>query len=170
MSNEKIAFLSLIWTIISSLAVGCWVVVPALIKYVKPWWQNRSYLSITPSRQGGRQLRHLAKTLGRMRFWIKYDSAMGRRIRHSLFQAENDILTESFSYLALHSENNMEQCSGLMFLSQLEGQEMMRYAENTINAVLNDRSTPDKVKKVAHAALEELNERKEIEKQKIVGE
>ena len=166
MLNLDIELLKLIWEIIRDIAAAGVVFIPVFIKYIKPWWQNRSYLSLTPSHQGAKQLRRLAKTLGQMRFWIKPDSVMGRRIGQSLFQAENEILTESFSYLALHSEKDEERCSALMFLSQLGGKEkeekeaMMNYAEDIIRAVLNDRSTSDAVKKVANAALEELKARR----------
>lgn len=165
MSELNIELSKLMWEIIRDIALASWFATPVFIKYIKPWWQNRIYLNLTPSRQGAKQLRRLAKTLGRMRFWIKYDNEMGRRIGRSLFQAENDILTESFSYFAVHSENDEERCSALMYLSQLKGQEMMRYAEGTINAVLNDRCASDKVKNVALAALKELNVRRNRDKE-----
>lgn len=163
MSTSNIEFLKLTWEIIRDIALAGWVLIPVFLKYIRPWWQNRSYLCLTPSRQGAKQLRHLAKTLGQMIFWIKPDSDMGRRIGQSLFQAENDILAESFSYLAIHSENDEERRSALMFLSQLEGEDRMRFAEVTIKSVLSDRSTPDKVRKFAIAALKELKERREIQ-------
>ena len=162
MSNKKIALLTLFWTIICGLTALYWVIMPIFIKYVKPRLQQWHYTKLVPSQRGARRLRRLAKTVGQIIFWLSYsENEMMRSIGRELFKVERKIITESSVYLAIHSDNNKERWSSLLFLSQVD-EEFIDYARDTVNRVEQELGNSDKIRNVAKAALEELNKRRKI--------
>jgi len=159
--NNNVELWGFVWDVISGLSVAAWVVVPVLLRYVKPHWDQRTYARLTPSRKGAKVLRRLAKTVGKMRFWLRHDNEMIRSIRKKLFRLECEIMAEAFTYLAMHSDRDDERSSALRYLSQVEP-EKMTYAEQIIKAVIEDRIASDEVVRVAKAALGELQSRRRM--------
>jgi hypothetical protein len=118
-----------------------------------------------PSRRAAKDLRRLAKCVGRIIFLLSYDERkMMKEINRELFKAENKIITESSAYLAMHSNKDRERISALLFLSQVEGR-LIDYAKEITNAVICDKTASDKVRNVAEAALKELKEREKMMKE-----
>lgn len=91
---------------------------------------------------------------------------MSRNISCELSKVQHAILAESYSYLAIHSKKDKERCSGLRFLSQVEGEEWVNYAEGTIRGVISDRDASEEVISVAKAALKELEELQKMEERR----
>lgn len=170
MSTEEIALMSLIWKIISSFAVGCWVVVPVLIKYVKPRWQQWHYTKLVPSRRAARKLRRLTNVLGQIRFWLSYsENEMMRSIGRELFKVKRKITTESSAYLAVYSKNERERWSALLFLAQVDDA-FIEYAMDIVNGVIQHRGNSDKIRDVAKMVMAELETRQEIKGQTLKGQ
>jgi hypothetical protein len=159
MSEETIRLLEFAWTIISSVAAGAWVVVPAFCKYVRPRLQEWRYARLKPSQQGARDLERLADSLGQMRFLLRSDSEIMRAIQEELYRTQQKILAEASCYTAIHSDDDEERCSALRFLSQVEGEESVRRAIEIITIVARDRAASDEMRGVAQASVKELEER-----------
>jgi hypothetical protein len=158
MSEGSIDAYSLAWEITRDIIIGLWVLVAAM--WI--WLEERRYIKLIPSRRGADDLRRIVDDLAKIQFRLRYNSPMMANIRRELFKVECKIMLEANSFLAIHATNVEQRRSALLFLSQAEGEDAMKIAEDTISAVLNDRTVLDIERKIAKVALDELKKRKEI--------
>ena len=165
MSQESIALLSLIWTVISSICAAAWVVVPTFIRFVVPRWQEWRYTKLVPSQPGASHLVRLVKLLGKVQGQLSCaQNEIVNKIQRDLGQVEWNVWTEVLPYVDVYSRNEKKRCSALRNLSQAAGRESMTRASEIIRGIATNPWTSGNVKRVADAALEELRERERLEK------
>lgn len=163
---------------ICSIAGGL-VVMPGIYRRVKNlarlrwhqgWLTNLAWF--VPSRRRARDLESLVRFLGHAQERLSaIDRDLVRRIQYDLGRVEWHVWTDALPYVAIYSYKEDKQCLALRNLSQVENDSSVcdgptERAKAVIKGVHDNPFTSDHVRRVAKAALEELDTRQRIESQK----
>jgi len=167
LDETSIRLLELAWKVIAGACAAAWIIVPVFFKWVKPHWEEWRYRKLVPSQRGASGLVRLIKLLGKIQDQLSYtQNEIVAKIRHDLGQVEWNVWTEALPYAAIYSSKEKERCSALRNLSQVSGLESIKRASTIIKGIVVNPGTSKNVRRVAEAALKELEERQKMEEDK----
>ena len=130
------------------------------------WFRRHRDLAV-PDRKQAKQFERLVRHLGKAQEWLgNVDCEMARRLARELGHIEWKVWAEALSYIALFSRSKEQQCLALRNLSQVEYHGTVARVKAVVQGVKDNPFTDDRVKRVAEAALLELEKREKIKNQK----
>ena len=162
---------------ICSIAGGV-VAAPHIYRWVKNWLrvrQHRGWLKglpwFVPHRRRLKHLEGLVRLLGQAQEGLNLvDRELVREIQYDLGRVAWHVYTDAWPYVAVYSYSDERQCLAIRNLSQVEDDGSrtdgrIERARTVIKGVEKNPFTSDQVKKVARAALEELERRQQLKVQ-----
>jgi len=162
-----------VWKVVAGVGVAAGAVASTLTVFghlrsaVARRWFKRREVPRVPSRKCARRLKKLVKHLGRAQEWFgSLDCEMARTLDHELGRVTWKVWAEVLSYVALYSANEERQCLALRNLSQVKDAGAVDHVKGVIKGVEEYPFTHDRVRRVAEAALRELERREKIRKGK----